>query len=84
MIWYYLLLFVSNLLNGVVTALHIPKITELPFGADAAMTTAFGYINYIVGNELWPLQAPWYAGLVLIQVAIALYILKLFLGSRIR
>ncbi len=47
MIWYYLILFVGNLLTAVIGAFHIPLVTQLPFGMDGYLTSAVGYFNFI-------------------------------------
>ncbi len=50
MIWYYLILFIGNLLNAVIGALHIPIITQLPFGMDGYLSDAVSYFNFIRYN----------------------------------
>jgi len=45
MIWYYMILFITNVFNAVFS--FLPKVTELPFGADAFLLTAVGYFNFV-------------------------------------
>jgi len=46
MIWYYIILFITNVFNAVFS--FLPKVTQLPFGADAFLLTAVGYFNFVV------------------------------------
>jgi len=43
MIWYYLILFVTSVLTAVFS--FLPKVEELPFGADAFLVSMVGYYN---------------------------------------
>ena len=82
MIWY-------SITNALVSGLNVlfawlPHVTELPWGADAVLTTAFGYW-YSFLNVFWPLQIVWTMVLVYYGVRLAMLVTRMipFVGRGI-
>ncbi len=77
MIWYYLILFVGSLLTAVLSAFHLPLITQLPFGMDDALVSAVGYFNFM--REKLPfMNVIFTVFLVYMGFKVTLFILKQF------
>jgi len=79
MIFYYLVLFFTSILN--VAFSWMPTVTELPFGIDGFTLTAVGYLQAFV-QIFWPI-APFYNFILFyIPFKLAIIVLKVFLGAR--
>jgi len=79
MIWYYLILFITSLLNAVFS--WLPTVEVLPLGMDSALTTSVGYFRGLMSIfppfETLFIVAFWYLSFKLVLV-----VLKFFIGHR--
>jgi len=80
MIWYYLILFFTSVLN--IGFSWWPKVEALPFGIDLFVSTMFGYVQAFV-TVFWPLRPFYVVFLFMIPFQLGLLTLKVFLGSRV-
>jgi len=79
MIWYYVILFFTSVLN--VAFSWVPRVTELPFGVDNFLSLGFGYAQSFT-QEVW-IFAPVYACILFyIHFKLVMIIMKVFLGAR--
>lgn len=83
MIWTYLFIFISSVLNGVFS--FLPTVTKLPtlFGIDmdAQLVGAMGVLNDIM-TYYWPIRDLFVAVAFFLTYKIIMMVIKIFLGSR--
>lgn len=83
MIFYYVILFISNLLNAVFS--FLPSITALPtilgYNTDSAMLQGVGSFQSFSAS-IWPLRDLFVAALFWVGYLSLKLIVRVFLGSR--
>lgn len=83
MIWYYLILFVTNLLTAVFN--WLPKVETLPtilgVDIDAQLTAGMG-LFYAYTAAVWPVHDVFIGFLILLSYYATKMVLRFFLGHR--
>lgn len=83
MIFYYIILFISNLLNAVFS--FLPTVSALPtilgYNTDAALVQAVGSFNSLI-QSIWPLRDLFVAAMFWMGYLALKMMLRFLLGSR--
>jgi hypothetical protein len=83
MIWTYIFIFISSVLNGVFS--FLPTVTTLPtiFGInlDAQLTGAVGVLNDI-GTYYWPIRDLFVAVAFFLTYRVIMLVIRFFIGHR--
>ncbi len=85
MIWYYIILFFTTLLDGVLQAFSLPQVTHLPVilgvDTDASLIQAVGFFDTLIAS-VWVIRDIYIAFLFFLGYLAIKLVLRTVLGHR--
>lgn len=85
MIWYYILLFINNVVSAVFTSIGLGPVTHLPtiigYDVDAGLSQGVA-LAHSLARLFWPVWYMFLGALFILGYHVLKMVLKMFLGSR--